>query len=139
MNYLLDTCVVSELVARQPNPQVVAWMHGLADEQVYLSTITIGEIQKGIHKLGDVPRREGLQSWLEDDLLTRFHGRILSPTLPVMLAWGKLCAELGQMGRPLPAIDSLIAAIALHHNLPLATRNEIDFADTGVTLINPWG
>ena len=138
MNYLLDTCVISELVARQPNPNVVAWMSQLADEQVYLSSVTIGEIQKGVHKLGDVPRRNELQRWLEEELLARFHGRILPLTTPVMLVWGKLCAELAQNGRPLPAIDSLIAAIALHHNLPLVTRNSADFAHTGVPLINPW-
>ena len=76
--------------------------------------------------------------WLEDDLLLRFRGRILPIDIAVMLVWGLLVADLEERGRPLPAIDSLIAATCLRTKLDLVTRNESDFAHSGVTVINPW-
>lgn len=88
MRYLLDTCVVSELVARDPNQQVVDWIDGVDPEAVSLSVITIGEIRKGIEKLADSKRKSMLQQWLEDELLVRFSGRILPIDSGVMLTWG---------------------------------------------------
>jgi tRNA(fMet)-specific endonuclease VapC len=76
--------------------------------------------------------------WLEGDLLLRFQGRILKITTEVMLIWGELTGRLDKEGRPITAIDSLIAAIALQGNYRLVTRNEHDFQYTGVTIINPW-
>ena len=134
MNYLLDTCVISEFTSKQPEPQVIEWMDAVNDETLFLSAITIGEIQRGIAKLPDSPRREKLEKWLHEDLFLRFNGRILPLTAQVMLTWGKLTAQ----GRTLPAVDSMIAALALHHNLCLVTRNVKDFDGTGVTLFNPW-
>lgn len=138
MNYLFDTNVISELVAREPNPQVVQWIDSLDPATVYLSVITIGELRRGIEKLPDSKRRDTLRDWLDDDLLVRFSGRILVLDVAVMLTWGALTVRLERAGKPLPAIDSLIAALALHHNCGLVTRNEADFKDTGVTVINPW-
>ncbi len=138
MNYLLDTCVISELVARQPEPKVINWLDMLENERVYLSVITIGEIKRGIEKLPESARRQMLADWLGSDLLLRFQGRILAVDTAVMLRWGELVAKMEGMGRPLPAIDSLIAALALTHNLHLVTRNEKDFQGTGVIVVNPW-
>lgn len=135
MRYLLDTCVISELIAKQPNPQVGRWIDETDEERLYLSVITIGEIKRGVEKLPESHRKTRLKGWLDDDLLIRFQGRILSIDTPVMLVWGKLAARIG---RSLPAMDSLIAAIALSHNLHLVTRNEKDFAETGVEIVNPW-
>jgi toxin FitB len=138
MKYLLDTNIISELIARQPDERVVAWVDVQDPASIYLSVITIGEIQKGIVKLPASKRKETLAAWLRDDLLARFSGRILSITSEVMLRWGELTGRLEQAGKPLPAIDSLIAAIALQGGYALITRNEDDFKDTGVMLINPW-
>lgn len=138
MKYLLDTNVVSELVARQPNQQVVQWIDDLDTQSVYLSVITIGELRKGIEKLSDSPRKDTLSNWLTDDLLVRFAGRVLSVDIGVMLTWGELTGRRERIGRSLSALDSLIAALAIHHNCSLITRNEADFADTGVIIINPW-
>ncbi len=138
MKYLLDTNVISELVARQPAPQVLSWLDSLDPRTVYLSVITIGEIQKGIARLQDAGRRQELDEWLHDHLLVRFAGQILAIDVGVILTWGRLTAELERLGRPLPAIDSLIAAIAGHHHCTLATRNVEDFAATGISLLNPW-
>lgn len=138
MKYLLDTNVISELVARKPNAQVVQWIDALDPSSVYLSVITIGELSKGIEKLAESPRKDRLRAWLSDDLLVRFDGRLLSLDVEVMLTWGRLIAQLERSGRSLPAIDSLIAALSIHHQCSLVTRNEGDFKDTGVTLVNPW-
>lgn len=112
MKYLLDTNVISELISRRPDPKVVAWIDGLDPDAVYLSVITIGEIQKGVEKLTDTQRRRTIQEWLHNDLLLRFQGRIIPITTSVAITWGKLTAALERDGRSLPAIDSLVAAIA---------------------------
>lgn len=138
MSYLLDTCVISELVAKQPNPKVVAWIDSIDDERLYLSVITLGEIERGVERLADSQRKQTLRSWLEMELPMRFAGRILNIDADVMRVWGRLTAQLERQGRPLPAIDSLIAAIAIHANLQIVTRNENDFSGTGVSIINPW-
>ncbi|MBO1057000.1 MAG: type II toxin-antitoxin system VapC family toxin [Dolichospermum sp. JUN01] len=138
MTYLLDTCLISELVAKQPNQKVLDWVDAQVPETLYLSVITIGEIAKGICKLTPSKRKESLTTWLNETLPNRFEHRILTIDVSTMVLWGNLICQLEQNGRPLPAMDSLIAAIALQHSLSLVTRNEKDFAGTGVVIINPW-
>ena len=138
MTYLLDTCLISELVAKQPNQKVLDWVDAQVPETLYLSVITIGEIAKGICKLTPSKRKESLSTWLNETLPNRFENRILTLDVSTMVLWGNLIGQLEQNGRPLPAMDSLIAAIALQHSLSLVTRNEKDFAGTGVAIINPW-
>ena len=138
MRYLLDTCVISELVARQPDPGVVQWVDSVDEEKLLLSSITIGEIRKGIERIVVSDRRVVLAEWLEDELLVRFGEKVLYIDTAVMLVWGKLVADLEKRGKPMPAIDSLLAATALQGRLTLVTRNEGDFADCGVAVVNPW-
>ena len=138
MKYLVDTNVISELIARQPNAKVLAWIDQLDPNLVYLSVITIGEIRKGLEKLPASKRKDSIKKWLETDLLVRFEGRIIEITAGTMLAWGELVGRLEQEGKPIGAIDSLIAATALHGQYVLATRNTDDFKNTGVTVVNPW-
>lgn len=138
MKYILDTNVISELVAKQPNPHVLQWLDSLDPGGVYLSVITIGELRKGIEKLPPSARKQALERWLSEDLLLRFADRILSLDVEVMLTWGALTGRLEAKGVRLPAIDSLIAALALHHNCSLVTRNESDFDGAGITVVNPW-
>jgi len=138
MNFLLDTCVISELVAMQPNPHVVQWVDSVDEDKLFLSVITIGEIKKGIEKLADSRRKDALVEWLNDGLLVRFRDRILPIDIPVVLVWGQLAADLDRQGRRMPAIDSLLAATCLQGELQLVTRNEDDFAQSGITVINPW-
>jgi len=138
MTFLLDTCVISELAAKQPNLQVVQWVDSIDEDKLFLSAITIGEIKRGIEKLADSSRKSALAEWLEGDLLIRFTNRILSIDILVMLVWGQLAADLEKHGRRMPAIDSLIAATCLQGWLDLVTRNESDFAHSGVNVINPW-
>jgi tRNA(fMet)-specific endonuclease VapC len=138
MTFLLDTCVISELVAKQPNLHVVQWVDSIDEDKLFLSAITIGEIKRGIEKLADSNRKSALAEWLEGDLLIRFIDRILPIDISVMLVWGQLTADLEKQGRPMPAIDSLIAATCLQARLDLVTRNERDFAPSGVAVVNPW-
>lgn len=138
MRYLLDTNVISELIAKHPNERVIQWLDDLDPASIYLSVITIGELRKGIEKLSDSSRKDELQNWLTDELLIRFRDRILVLDLDVMLVWGELVGRLERIGRPLGAIDSLIAALALAHSCFLVTRNEADFKDTGLNVANPW-
>lgn len=138
MKVLLDTCVISELVSKKPNPKVVEYVDLLDPEDVYLSVITVGEIVKGIEKLPKSKRRQDLQAWLKDDLLVRFEGNIAALDTDVLIEWGALIARLESAGKTMPAIDSLIAATALAKKMTLVTRNVSDFEGTNVEIMNPW-
>lgn len=135
MSYLVDTNVLSELRRKTPDPRVVAWMQRRRPDSLYLSVLTLGELRKGIESLADGEKRLQLQDWLENDLPVFFSGRVLGIDAAVAHRWGSLQAE---MRRPIPAIDSLLAAQALHASLKLVTRNEKDFAFPGLDVINPW-
>jgi tRNA(fMet)-specific endonuclease VapC len=138
MKYLLDTCVLSELVTKQPDPKVVEFVDSLDPDDVYLSIITIGEIVKGIEKLPNSRRKQELHAWLKEDLLARFQGKIIPIDEDVIVEWGILTARIEAAGKPMPAIDSLIAATAQANRLALVTRNVDDFSASGVELVNPW-
>ena len=138
MKYLLDTCVILELVAKRPDPRVTAWIDSIDSETAFLSAITLGEIRKGIEKLPDSDRKSTLQAWLRDELSIMFSGRVLPIDTPVAIRWGELTGALESRGKKMAAIDSLIAATALHHHCRLVTRNEDDFKHSGIALLNPW-
>jgi toxin FitB len=139
MKYLLDTCVISELVAEKPDSRVIDWIDSIDPDSAYMSVITIGEIRKGTEKLPDSKRKASLQAWLSEDLLARFSGRVLPINIEVVLTWGRLTGSLENQGKKMASIDSLIAATALHSHCTLVTRNEADFKHAGVTILNPWG
>jgi predicted nucleic acid-binding protein len=136
VSYLLDTNVLSELRRRQPDANVAAWFQQRPPGTLYLSVLTLGEIRKGVEAMADAPKRLTLLDWLEVELPAFFTGRILDIDGAVADRWGRLIAEAG---RPLPAIDSLLAATAVQHGLILVTRNVRDVQGlSGVTLLNPW-
>ena len=136
MSYLLDTNVISELVRPKPAKAVLAWFENIPSEALHISVLTLGEIRKGIESMPDGARREKLRLWLEHELADWFGSRILPVDIPIADRWGRL---LAQVKRPVPSIDSLLAATALHHELRLVTRNQKDFDYPGLEVINPWG
>ena len=136
MSYLLDTNVISEFTRKEPSAQILAWLRTLPLDEQYLSVLSIGEIRNGIERLDAGAKKERLRLWLERDLRDLFGDRLLEVTTAVADRWGRLRAEVR---RPVPAIDSLMAATALHHDLRLVTRDEQDFASfPGLTVVNPW-
>jgi predicted nucleic acid-binding protein len=136
--FLLDTNCISELVRSQPDPRVLDWMSTADEGLLYLSVLTLGEIRKGVAGLPQGKRRTHLETWLELDLQARFSGRILSIDAPIADRWGLLAADAKRNGKALSAIDGLLAATALHHNLTIVSRNVGDFANTQVPILNPW-
>jgi predicted nucleic acid-binding protein len=135
VSYLLDTNVLSELRRKTPDAAVLEWFIRRPASTLYLSVLTFGELRKGIEGVTDAKRRMALTDWLETDLPAFFAGRILPVDAQVADRWGRL---LTAAGRPLPAIDSLLAASAAQHGLSMVTRNSRDFADLGLDVINPW-
>ena len=135
MSYLIDTNVLSELRRREPDRGVIEWFEQRPATTLYLSVLTLGEIRKGIDSLVNDDRQFKLLDWLEVELPHFFSGRILSVDAEVADRWGQLNA---QMGRPIPAIDSLLAATALTHGLKLVTRNVRDFNYPELDVIDPW-
>ena len=135
MTYLIDTNVLSELRRKEPTRGVAEWFSQRPATTLYVSVLTLGEIRKGVDMLPDSDRKFALLDWLEVDLTAFFIGRILSIDVSVADRWGRLIA---QAGRPTPAIDSLLAATAIHHGLKLVTRNTQDFEFPGLEVVNPW-
>lgn len=137
MNYLLDTCVISELVKPTPNEAVINWMSHTPNERLFLSVITIGEIRKGITKLPESKKKNQLTNWL-NTLLEDYQERIYPINIMVAENWGIIQGKAENNGTPVASVDSLIAAVAQTYNLIVVTRNENDFASTNVTILNPW-
>ena len=138
MKYLLDTCVISELVKQRPSTRVVEWLKQQDSDSLYLSFVTVGEIKKGIAKRGGDARALKLEKWLQATILGTFADRILPVERNVSLEWGRICGEAERIGKKCPAIDALIAATAFVHKMKLVTRNVDDMADMGVPIFNPF-
>ncbi|GGK71361.1 type II toxin-antitoxin system VapC family toxin [Mangrovihabitans endophyticus] len=135
MAFLLDTNVVSELRKSVPHPQVARWHAANSEAVVYLSTLVIGEIRRGIDRLRlrDVKQADLLERWLAG-LTASYREKLLPVTHQVAAEWGRLSAT----AQPPPVIDGLMAATASVHGLTLVTRNVADVDRTGVSVVNPF-
>jgi predicted nucleic acid-binding protein len=122
----------------RPDSHVEAWFQQTPDTLMFVSTLTLGEIRKGIVSLSVGRKKQQLETWLERTLRASFIGRTLPIDETVADRWGWLDAEAGQRGRPLPVVDGLLAATALEHNLTLVTRNTRDFAHLPIRVFSPW-
>ncbi len=127
--------MLSETVASRPNRKVVGWLEALPTEGLFVSVLSLGEFRKGVEKLPAGRRREALRGWLEHEIPEWFGPRLLPVDAAVADRWGRLSAGAG---RTLPAIDGLLAATALRHELRLVTRNVRDFRGLGIEIIDPW-
>ncbi|MGA1823933.1 MAG: type II toxin-antitoxin system VapC family toxin [bacterium] len=138
MKYLLDTCVISELVKIKPNRNVLDWINSCEEDFFHLSVLTIGEIQKGISKLPESKKKDKLQSWLDSELKERFAGKILNINAEIAKIWGNIQGIAEKKGKMIPAIDALIAATGIYYRLTIVTRNVTDLDNSGASLFNPW-
>jgi predicted nucleic acid-binding protein len=137
--FLIDTNVLSEYNRPGgPNAGVKHWLETTDRFTQHVSVITLAEIQKGIELLAEGKRRVQLEQWLQQDLEEWFSGRILPVDRHVAARWASLVAQGARGGRPLPTVDSLIAATALAHDLTIITRNTRDFEGIGASTLNPW-
>jgi predicted nucleic acid-binding protein len=137
--FLLDTNVLSEFARRgAPNANVKLWLTNTDDRLLFTSVLAMAEIRQGIELCEPGKRRTELERWLDQDLRQSFANHLLPVTEAVGNRWAVLSARMQQCGTPVAAIDGLIAATALEHDLVLTTRNIKDFARLGVEIFNPW-
>lgn len=137
MNYLWDTCVLSDLGKPDRNPFVTDYLASIPTHETFISVITLGEIEFGISRLPVGRRRMAIEDVMYE-ILEEFSTRVLSVSTDIARIWGQLSASTRSKGFDINAADMLIAATALHHGMHVVTRNVKDFEPTGVLLINPW-
>jgi predicted nucleic acid-binding protein len=138
LSLLLDTNVISELVAPRPETRVLTWFKDANEDALHISVVSIAEIRRGIEIMATGRRRELLDAWSTNDLPARFDGRVLNVDASVATAWGAVSARRKAMGRAITTMDAFIAATALCRGLTLVTRNVADFQGLGLTVLNPW-
>ena len=136
MSYLVDTNIYSEPVKPKPEPEVVDWLRK-HEPDLYISTVTIGEIRRGIERLPEGKRKTQLRAWLQA-ICDCMKGRILSFNNSTAHVWGQLKAKWDKAGIVVPSLDSQIAATAHRHGLTVVTRSTSDFDRTGVKVVNPF-
>ena len=139
MKYLLDTCVISEIIKPKPDENVTSWLESQKENSLYLSVLTFGEIEKGIEKASDQIRKQKLRLWVEDDLKKRFEGRIIPIDFSIAAEWGKIQGKAELLGKPMPTMDGLIAVSGLVSQCVVVTRNISDMEQSSAELFNPWG
>jgi len=133
--FMLDTNVVSELMKPEPDPQVNLWFKAHDRNEMSISVLTVGEIVYGFHIMPESRRKARLSDWFETDFMEWIQNRVFPLSEAVMRDW----ADLKAKSRPLPVVDSLLAATALAAGATLVTRNTKDFAGVaGLKLVNPW-
>jgi toxin FitB len=138
VSYLLDTNVVSEWTKPRPNRGVIEWLSRVDEDEVFLSVVTFAELRHGIERLPSGRRRRRLDEWLRGELALRFEGRIVLIDGPIADEWGRLVTRQEARGRPIAAMDGLVAATAQVHALTLVTRNATDFQASVKSVLNPW-
>jgi hypothetical protein len=136
---LLDTCVLSEYAKSQANRQVIDWLDSQDETNLFISSISLAEIKKGMFKIkSSQPQRyQQLARWL-DCLEQQFLGRTLAVDANVLATWAEINGLSEAQGKKLAVIDSLIAATAITHQASIVTRNTKDFQFIRVPVINPW-
>jgi len=138
LKYLLDTNIISEIIAKKPNQQAIDFINNINTNAIYLSVITIGEIKYGINRLPKSKRKTQLQAWFEQ-LLIKYQSNIINIDISVMAIWADISSSLKSNGISLSIMDSLIASSALYHDMILVTRNTKDFQYiANLNIINPF-
>jgi predicted nucleic acid-binding protein len=138
MSYLLDTNVVSEWVKPRPSANVIAWLTDADEDEIFISVCTLAELRFGVEWMTKGKRRDALDLWLRTELPARFDGRIVPVDIPIAQAWGTIQARGRNTGRPIEAIDGMIAATAETYEMTLVTRDIKHFEAVVTSLLNPW-
>jgi predicted nucleic acid-binding protein len=135
--YLLDTNILSNVVKPRPSERLLAWMAEQHDEDLFIASLTIAEIRRGILEKPAGKKREALEAWFSgsDGPLALFNGRVLAFDERAALIWARLMADGRTAGRPRSALDMIIAAVAGANGCVIVTANEKDFA--GLEVVNP--
>ena len=137
MPYLLDTNIISDIAKPVPSPSLLAWMSEQIDEDLFIASLTVAEIRRGVLEKPAGKRRDALEAWFSgpEGPQALFAGRVLPFDENAALIWARLMADGARKGRPRSALDTIIAAVAEAHGCTVVTDNEKDFAD--VAVINP--
>lgn len=135
---LLDTNVVSELMRPTPAPEVLQWIAAQPLEQLYIASLTVAEIRRGLALLPAGARRRKLEAAFDHFLEQGFSRRVLPLSQSTAAVYGPIYAQRMHAGLGIGELDLLLAAIATEHGARIATRNISDFDQTGVKIINPW-
>ncbi len=138
MTYLLDTCILADLISESPDPNLVAWLDTQPEEMIYISVVTLAELKQSIESIESNKARTRMNEWLMNDLLVRFANRISEITASATLKWGELSAWVHSKGQTISPIDSLNLAIALFYNHTFVTHNTFQFDGTDVRLLDPF-
>lgn len=137
MKWLADTNVISEPMRPRPDTSVLTWIDA-HETDLAISIVTMAELRDGVITTSDAARRDRLEQWISELVVPRFAQKTFSLSLDVLLEFLALARRLGARGRPQSAPDLLIAATARTHGLGVVTRNVRGFANTGITVYNPW-
>ncbi|MGO9363521.1 MAG: PIN domain-containing protein [Rhodomicrobium sp.] len=137
MRYLLDTNIVSEVAKPAPSQSLMAWMAEQADEDLFIASLTIAEISRGVLEKSAGKRRDALEAWFAgpEGPQALFFGRVLPFDEKAALIWARLMADGKARGRPRSALDMIIAAVAAANGCAVVTGNERDFE--GIEIVNP--
>jgi predicted nucleic acid-binding protein len=138
VKWLIDTNVVSEAAVPRPNPQVLRWFGEQPARDIAISIVTVSELQHGVLLARDQARRGELSMWIDRHVFALFLGRILTIDTEILVRWLELQCLLAAQRQTRSPADLLLAATAAVRRLTLVTRNTRDFANTGVTVYNPW-
>jgi predicted nucleic acid-binding protein len=138
VSFLLDTNVISEGAKPHPDRRVMDWLASVAEEELFLSVISLAELRHGIERLKPGRRKSALELWLINQLPARLGNRLLPVDAGTAWEWGGIVARAMATGRPIGAMDAFLAATAKQHELTLVTRNLPDFETTEVRLFDPW-
>jgi predicted nucleic acid-binding protein len=130
--------MVSEAIKPQPDPGAQAWIEAQPPEDLAISSLALGEIQRGVIRLPVGRRRAALDRWLTHEVQVDYDGKTIGIDDAIALEWGRVSGEAMKRGRTLPDTDGLLVATAIVLNLTLVTRNERHCAGWGAPLINPW-
>jgi toxin FitB len=137
VKYLLDTNVIFETAKQKPDQNVLDWLARVPIAEISISSVSCGEILKGIALLKTSRRKTGLHEWYEN-IRQSYNGRIIAPDEFIFACWAEQFAELIKRGQPPQLFDALLAATALTRGMTLVTRNVSDFENFDIVLENPF-